>query len=280
MAKSMTTSDSQPEKSGFQQINGHRIYWEQYGPSAAENIILLHHGLGSIRSWKRQVPALISEGYRVFLYDRWGYGRSDPRQEFELRFLHKDAQETIALMQSLGIENACFLGHSDGGSIALIIANRNPSFVRKLIVVAAHIYVEPKMAKGLIKIQRASKLHPLKTVLEQEHGARHQALVKAWLNCWGEHGLDTLDLKDELKGVRCPTLVIQGEKDEHATPKHAEDIAQGISDAELWIVPGVGHMPPHEVPEEFNQRIIQFLHTNDPLQDPFKKTGHEMKHVQ
>ena len=79
----------------------------------------------------------------------------------------------------------------------------------------------------------------------------------------------TLDLKDELRGVKCPTFVIQGEKDEHATPKHAEDIAHGISDAELWIIPGVGHMPPHEVPDEFNQRVIQFLRVNDSLHDSF-----------
>ena len=99
----MTTFDPQPEESGFQQINGHHLYWEQYGPSTGEKIILLHHGLGSIRSWKRQIPALVSEGYSVFLHDRWGYGRSDPRQEFETRFLHNDAQETLTLLQSLGI---------------------------------------------------------------------------------------------------------------------------------------------------------------------------------
>ena len=280
MSKSTTPFDPQIKESGLQQINGHDLYWEWHGPPTGTNIVLLHHGLGSIRSWRRQIPALVACGYRVFVYDRWGYGRSEVRQEFAARFLHKDAEETITLLQALGLESASFLGHSDGGSIALIIANQYPSFVNKLILVAAHIYIEPKMAKGLKLIQYASKSPPLKTVLEQEHGPRAQSLVQAWIDCWSQHGPTTLDLRRELNGVKCPTLVIQGEKDEHATPKHAADIAQGIKHANLWLIPNVGHMPPHEIPNEFNKRVIEFLNENEHLRVPATGTGLERDNVQ
>jgi len=280
MSKSTTPFDPQIRESGLQQINDHDLYWEWYGPQTGTNIVLLHHGLGSIRSWTRQIPALLASGYRVFVHDRWGYGRSDPRQEFAARFLHKDAEETIAILQALGIENASFLGHSDGGSIALIIANQYPSLVRKLILVAAHVYIEPKMARGLKLIQRASKSPPLKTVLEQEHGLRAQSLAQAWINCWSQHGPITLDLKKELAGVKCPTFVIQGKEDEHATQKHAEDIAQGIKDANLWLIPDVGHMPPDEIQEEFNKRVIEFLNKDEPLQAPTTGLGLERDNVQ
>jgi len=280
MTKPMISSDSLVTENGLHQINGHSLYWEMYGSNTGSNIILLHHGLGSTRSWKRQILTLVENGYRVVLHDRWGYGRSEPRQEFAPRFLHKDAEETVALLQTLGINNAAFMGHSDGGSIAIIIASQYPSFVDKLILIAAHIYIEPKMAKGLRMIQIASKSSPLKDVLEQEHGAGYQSLVQAWISCWNRHSPLTLDLQREVNTVRCPALVIQGERDEHATPKHAEDIAQGIMDANLWLIPKVGHMPPHEIPEQFNKRVIQFLIKTEPLQVPVKKIGIERDDVQ
>jgi pimeloyl-ACP methyl ester carboxylesterase len=62
-----------------------------------------------------------------------------------------------------------------------------------------------------------------------------------------------------LSQLRCPALVIQGLEDEYATPQHARDIAEGIPEAELWLVPEVGHMVPRDAPEEFNERLLEFL---------------------
>lgn len=268
MSEPTISTDTLISENGLHQINGHSLYWEMYGSNADSTIVLLHHGLGSTKSWKRQILTLVESGYRVILHDRWGYGQSDPRQEFTKGFLHEDAEETIALLQVLGIENATFVGHSDGGSIAIILASNYPSYVDNLILIAAHIYIEPKMEKGLRVIQIASKASPLKDVLEKEHGVNYLSLVQAWISCWRRHGPRTLDLRAELNKVRCPTLVIQGEKDEHATQQHAQDIAKGITEAKLWLIPEVGHMPPHEISEEFNERIIQFLNEPEPLQVP------------
>jgi pimeloyl-ACP methyl ester carboxylesterase len=54
-------------------------------------------------------------------------------------------------------------------------------------------------------------------------------------------------------------MVVQGELDEHATPQHAVDIAEGVQRGSLWLIPEVKHMPPHEIPEVFNQQVLQFL---------------------
>ena len=59
--------------------------------------------------------------------------------------------------------------------------------------------------------------------------------------------------------ISCPTLVIQGLEDGHASPQHARDIADSIPGADLWLVPGAGHMLPQTHPEEFNLRLRQFL---------------------
>ncbi|MCK4975347.1 MAG: hypothetical protein KAS36_00265, partial [Anaerolineales bacterium] len=64
-------------------INGHGLYVEVYGPSGAPAVVLLHHGLGSLRSWKTQISALAAD-YRLIIYDRWGYGKSDARSYFSI----------------------------------------------------------------------------------------------------------------------------------------------------------------------------------------------------
>jgi pimeloyl-ACP methyl ester carboxylesterase len=278
----MPTSNnvSQSREKGYTELNDHSIYWERYGSEDGETVVLLHHGLGSIRSWKRQIPDLVNGGYNVFAFDRWGYGRSDSRDSFETSFLHHDAEETVQLMKGLDIERASLVGHSDGGSISLIIAARHPEIVLNLIVIAAHVYIEPKMSGGLELIQMAAQQPPLEIVLKREHGAKAQSLVQAWLNCWAQHGPLTLDLKSELGGINCPTLVIQGEEDEHATPQHAKDIAKWVKNSKLWLIPGVGHMPPQEFAPEFNRRIIDFLRERNAQPSSLKvEENNESEHV-
>ena len=245
--------------SGLVLIDGHHLYWEGHGPVDAPPIILMHHGLGSVRSWRRQIPALARSGFRVMAYDRWGYGRSDNRPTFEENFLLHDAEGTIQLLDELGIPRAHFIGHSDGGTIALIIAGDHPERVLGLVVVAAHAYYEPKMALGLKTIQDSSRVPPLQTVLQREHGDRANSLVDAWVSHWSNSDVELLSITDRLEAIQAPTLVIQGEGDEHASPKHAEDIADRIENSELWLIPGVGHMPMHEKPDEFNERVCAFL---------------------
>jgi pimeloyl-ACP methyl ester carboxylesterase len=84
-----------------------------------------------------------------------------------------------------------------------------------------------------------------------------------WISHWLQSDLTGLDMSDRLDQIQCPALVIQGELDEHATPGHAEDIARGVKQGELWLVPDTAHMPPHEIPEKFNQRVLDFLAGED-----------------
>lgn len=259
METSRSESVLSPAASGRLELNGHQLYWESHGGPAAPVALLLHHGLGSIRSWKRQIPDLVEAGWRVLAYDRWGYGKSEPRPRFLSGFLQADAAECHQLLAALEIQRCVVIGHSDGGSIALMLASRHPGLVTRLVVVAAHIYVEPKMQVGLRLIERQATVEPLKGALQREHGQRGAALAQRWVRHWEDSDPTELDLQPLLSDVRCPTLVIQGEQDEHATPQHARDIASAIPEAELWLIPQVGHMPPQQIPQEFNRRMLEFL---------------------
>jgi pimeloyl-ACP methyl ester carboxylesterase len=280
MSKETTFRSTIPRNSGRFKIDGHHLYWECYGREYDSHLVLLHHGLGSIRSWMRQIPDLVAGGFQVWAIDRWGYGRSDPRPGFSPSFLEKDAEEIVELLKTLHIDRTSFIGHSDGGSIALIIASRYPSLVEQLILVAAHIYVEPKTIQGFELIKAASQEQSFIRLLEREHGPRAQELVQAWLDGWHRHGYLTMNLIDELARVECPTLVVQGELDEHATARHAEDIAQGIKHSTLWLIPEVGHMPLLEIAHRFNERVLEFIIENNEHPIPSSKGVNEIKNVQ
>ena len=255
-------SDSSTETrlhSDWIELRGHRLYWEMHGTREGPTLVLLHHGLGSISSWRRQIPHFARAGFCVLAIDRWGYGKSDPRPSFEKGFLFHDAEDTLALLDTLDIHHAHFLGHSDGGTIAVILASDAPQRTLRLCLVAAHIYIEPKMLDGLKKIQTSAQRQPLRGALRREHGERAESLVEEWVHHWYNVDLGAMSLTDRLAKITAATLVIQGEEDEHATIQHAMDIAEGIKESELWLIPDVAHMPIHEIPEEFNQRVYDFL---------------------
>jgi pimeloyl-ACP methyl ester carboxylesterase len=245
--------------SGRLSLDGHALYWEVHAPGRPRTVALLHHGLGSVQAWHRQIPAFVAAGWCVLAFDRWGYGRSDPRPTFAPDFLAHDADEAVRLFDALGIRRLSLVGHSDGGSIALLIAAEHVPRIERLVSVAAHIYFEDLTGDGLHGIRRATRLSPVRDALQREHGEKAEALVQSWTDRWLAPDMRLLSMRPLLGKILCPTLVIQGEQDEHATPQHARDIAAGVRHGDLWLIPGVQHMPIHEVPDEFNRRVIEFL---------------------
>jgi len=125
-------------------INGHHIYVETHGPAIGPPVVLLHHGLGAVRSWKGQMLVLAKAGLRVVAYDRWGHGKSDPRLTYAMPFFKEDLADLECLLNELGIPEATLIGHSDGGKIAMYFAAASPQRVTCLVIVAAHIYIETK----------------------------------------------------------------------------------------------------------------------------------------
>jgi pimeloyl-ACP methyl ester carboxylesterase len=222
-------------------------------------MLLLHHGLGSVRAWKNQTPAFVAAGWQVVAYDRWGYGRSDPRPAFAVDFLQSDAEEACQLMDELGFDQADVVGHSDGGSLAILLAAARPERIARLVLVAAHIDREAATLDGLRQVAADIRSQPLRAILRREHGSKAETLAQAWVNRWLDPAMEGMSLASVLPQVQCPTLVIQGDRDEHATPQHARRIARGIPASELWLISGVGHMPTHEIPDEFNARVLAFL---------------------
>lgn len=241
-------------------LNGHRIYLEESGQPGAPAIVLLHHGLGSTRSWSAQIPALKKAGWRVIAYDRWGYGKSDRRPRLSAPDFEDDIQDLRALLAELHLPRVGLLGHSDGGTIALYYAACYPEQVACLVVVAAHIYVEPKMQPGIESVRQAFENDArFREGLRRLHGDKTESVFWNWYSAWVKPQSLTWDMRPILSRIACPVLVAQGEDDEHATPRHARDIAAGIPKATFWLPAKARHMLPQEEPEQFNRQVLSFL---------------------
>jgi pimeloyl-ACP methyl ester carboxylesterase len=241
-------------------VNGHNLFVEISGPEKGHVVMLLHHGLGSVQAWTEQVPALVEAGYRVVAYDRWGYGDSDPRPGLDLPTFSSDLNDLDCLMEQLGILKATLIGHSDGGTIALYFAALQPMKVSCLVTVAAHIYVELKMEPGIMGVRQAfeAKKH-FRNGMQYAHGEKYEAVFNNWFEGWHRPEMLAWDMRPILGQIRCPTLVVQGVEDEHASPQHAMDIASSIPGAELWLIPGAKHLLPQENAAKFNPRILRFI---------------------
>ena len=112
---------------------------------AADRSSCCTKGWARSRLWK-DFPQRLAErtGCGVLVYSRYGHGNSDRLLEKRpVSFMHHEAQVVLPeLLNALGIERPILLGHSDGGSIALIYAGSFPASPRALILEAPHVFVE------------------------------------------------------------------------------------------------------------------------------------------
>ena len=115
-------------------------------------VVFLHEGLGSLAMWK-DFPRVLCDAAKLrgLVYSRPAYGRSTPRaagEHWDVDYLHRQAHEVLpaffaAIAHDTVRDPPWLLGHSDGGSIALLHAARFPSRVAGLLLVAPHVFVEP-----------------------------------------------------------------------------------------------------------------------------------------
>lgn len=249
-----------PTKSFHISAAGHHLFCETYGLPENPPVVLLHHGLGSLESWREQVSPLVEAGYFVVVYDRWGYGRSDPRNEPIESTFRIDREDLRALLFGLSLERVSLVGHSDGGTLALYHAGDYPGQVASLVVVAAHVYVEPRMKTGIEGIRSVYESQPrFREGLSRLHGDLVDSVFDNWYEGWLREENLSWDIRPRLARIACPALVVQGLEDEHALPQHARDIAAAIPHAELWLAESADHMLPQNEPQAFNRRLLTFL---------------------
>ena len=247
-------------------VDGLSIYYEAQGKG--QPVVLLH-GWGVDSSNLRAVSSLLknSAGVRVYSIDLPGFGYSDPPPQ------DWDVQDYVHLLEAflgcLELEKVSLFGHSFGGRIAIKFTAQHPGRVEKLVLVdsagikpkrKASYYYKVGLAKLLKRLRKTfpamknSRLLPqLGSTDYQKAGALRGTLVK----------VVNEDLRQELSAIRCPTLLIWGEKDAETPLADAQIMQELIAGAQLEVIRGAGHFPFQDNFAAFENILPAFLKHNE-----------------
>jgi len=158
--------------------------------------------------------------------------------------MHRQAYEVLpALLDALGVQRPVWLlGHSDGGSIALLHAARYPQRVAGLVLMAPHIFVEDISIRGIERARSEYKNGNLRAGLAKYHDAPDSPFW-GWNDIWLSPSFRQWNITDEVRGIRCPILAIQGLDDAYGTLAQIRGIAECVQAATLLELPHCGHSP-------------------------------------
>ncbi|MFQ3191867.1 MAG: pimeloyl-ACP methyl ester carboxylesterase [Paraglaciecola sp.] len=199
------------------------------GEENKPTLIFLHEGLGCVEMW-RDFPEKLSEltGCPTLVYSRQGYGRSSscevPRP---LTYMQDEGLKVLPeIIRVTGIQEHILIGHSDGGSIALINAGgKSSSGLLGVVTMAAHTFCEDlsisSIKLGLIAYTDGN----LRSGLEKYHHDNVDCAFWGWNNAWLDADFITFNIEKFLPNIKVPQLVIQGQDDPYGTIKQVESIA-------------------------------------------------------
>jgi pimeloyl-ACP methyl ester carboxylesterase len=239
------------------------------GPTERAPLVFLHEGLGSVALWRSREgfwPEQLCQasGRAGVVYSRRGYGASEPipdvrgSQRLAADYMHREAWEVLpALLQHLGIQHPVLIGHSDGGTIALLYAARHR--VAGCAVMAPHVKVEPVSVQAIEAAREAYEKGDLRERLARFHADVNSAFWQ-WCDVWLSEAFSHFDIRDLCREIQDPVLALQGMEDAYGTLAQIEDI-QPHGPIERVVVPQCGHSPHRDQRAQVTQRLVDFLAT-------------------
>ena len=234
------------------------------GVPARTPIVFLHEGLGSVAMW-RDWPAAVCQatGRPGWVVSRRGYGHSD--QVPDVRdtgrlppdYLQREAWDVLpAVLATLGLTAPILLGHSDGGSIALLYASRFATCA--CIALAPHVMVEDVSVRAITAAREAYLQGDLRGRLARYHADVDGAFWQ-WNDVWLSAAFRSFDIRADCARIAAPVLAIQGRDDPYGTLAQIDQIALPGGRIERVVLADCGHSPHRDAPEETLRHITTFL---------------------
>ena len=260
------------------------LYYEDHG--AGQPVVLIHGFPLSSSAWEKQIPGLISAGYRTIAYDRRGFGKSSqPITGYDYDTF---ADDLNMLMSELDLRNAILVGHSMGtGEITRYIGSYGSDRVSKAVLISV---LPPFLLKtddnpeGLekslfdgfmdaISMDRYAYQRQFmdnfynydqtkgKQVSEDAYQANWNLAVSAspigtrtCVQTW------ETDFRSDLSRIDVPVLIIHGDEDRVLPyPNTAPRLQQALPDSQLMTIKGAPHGIPWTHANEVNKAIMDFV---------------------
>jgi pimeloyl-ACP methyl ester carboxylesterase len=256
------------------------INYETFGEGEP---LLLIMGFGMPgRAWLPRIPRFT--GFKVIVYDNRGTGESD-KPDLPAYSIAEMADDASALLRALNISRIKICGFSMGGMIAQELALRHPGRVSKMVLgctTTGGPASIPPAEETIASLLSAMKLMPtdperaidmlLPVVHPPDFVAAHPEIKQMALMGAAMmpptpadviertlEGITRFNSYDRLPEVRCPVLIVHGERDILIKPANAELLKSRLPQAEVFMIPNAGHNFFAENSMGIHQRIVEFL---------------------
>jgi len=285
--------------SAFVEVRGITVHYTDTGERSGPVFVLLHGFGASTFSWRNVIAPLAERG-RVIAFDRPAFGLTE-------RVLRGDwntdewpggspytpeaqADLTIAFLDALGIKETVLVGHSAGGTVAMLAALRHPTRVQALVLEDAAIFTGGGAPRAVVPLLRTPQLRRVGPLLVRTFAedAFDRLLVAAWhdpsrisdaTRTGYRRPLEVTDwdralwelviargddvVSEQVASVDVPTLVMTGKYDRVVPPTDSARLAKEIAGAQLVTVPDAGHIPHEEAAEMFVNAVYRFMDSLD-----------------
>jgi pimeloyl-ACP methyl ester carboxylesterase len=249
----------------FETVNHLQVYYEVHGEG--EVIIFMHHGFGCTKIWKNITPAFVAEGYRVVMFDRRGFGRSEQGDDFRDfyesdRYRPESVEELRIVKERLGIEECHLVGQCEGGVVGVDYSIKYPQEVKTLTVASTQCYSEVPMTE-LNRDRFVSNFADLDPVLQAKmidwHGAAAESHYNQFAKYGGAYGSSYFDLRPILPSVGCPTLVLYPDRSSIFDVEQSTAFYRRLARGELAVFPKCGHNTYEQRPQDYIRTVLDFL---------------------
>ena len=217
-------------------VSGVRLACYVSGDEGAPPLVLLH-GLGGQASTWDAVAAEFAKHFRVVAIDQRGHGDSDRPGEYSFELMRDDV---LGVLDALGMDRINLLGHSMGGTVAYLIAEKEPGRVARLILEDT----PPPFPVGRIAGERPDEPVPFDWAVVPAIIGQLNEPDPAW---W-----------ERLAEITARTLIIAGGPASHVPQDKIAEAAARIPDGTLQVIP-VGHQVHATRPAEFAAAVLDFL---------------------
>ncbi len=249
------------------------VHYEKFGEGPP--VVLLHGWLGSWHLWRNTMDAL-GEHFCMYALDFWGFGETMPS---DATYSVNDFVRMVAqFMEQLGIPGAPVIGHSMGGTVALMTAMDYPSLVQKVVVVGSPIEGSSlSFALRLVSYKPSALIAwyapILIRIVLRWKGPLDSEVVPTWYRMQVKDlsrtslesfliSIATLretDLRARLNDIQVPTLGIYGIYDNVVDPNQHKLLKKGLNTASIEMLNRSKHFPMLDEPEVFNTILHDFL---------------------
>lgn len=236
-------------------------------------LVLCHSLLADRTSFDRLAPLLVQH-LQVIALDLPGFGASQPAAGG----LGAVADRVAAAVTALELrERPVMLGNGYGGFVTLAAAIRHPQLAQRLVLAdCGAAFDEPGRAafRGMAAKAREAGLGAVADVAMRRlfapaYQAQHPDLIAQRRDRFMALGVETfvqacdalatLDLREQLQRVQVPALVLVGEMDEATPPRMSQELAVGLPQGQLIVLPGCAHVPQLQEPERFLAAVAAFI---------------------